>query len=395
MNERRQNEKPGGRQLPHSFRFAAKSERAKSSSTRNKRHRKLEYHALPPYLNGGQAERAACDFLALAAVMLLIFVVACVAAIAGIAGGVADGGSFATAIARAKSRLRSWPELREEPPQPPPPKPHSPPPPPTSPPALPPHSPPPLPPPPRLPAPPIIPPPNPPGVAVLNGINARFAHAVPSNDLRVAGVLVHNIDEISNGDTPWKPCSLGGCAVKFSDRFPCSIIYPTNVHMYKAENGGFVIRPGAGANVLCSYSRDGLTMTGGKVCGVPNPTGCIPGCGWAPYEWCPEAVPWRCAWPPKKLDQMLEAHQQYNTKQHNEVVLQARAWTEQMPSTIEAVWFFEASGPGDEHDRQKLLKARVYVEGVHKRFLDAFGLSASEVPLLAFDPTRSRPFRIA
>ena len=232
-----------------------------------------------------------------------------------------------------------------------------------------------------------------PGDAVVAMINDRFVGAQPSNDLAAAGVLVHNFDEISNGYEPWLPCSGGGCARKFSDRFPCSIIYQGMTNMYKPTNGGFVIAP-LGARVLCSYSRDGLTMTSAKVCPIPTPADCIPGCGHAPYEWCPEAKPWRCAWPPHKMDEMLRNHKQFNARDHNEVVLDARAWTERLPMTIQLVWYLEKGNAIDDMKQvQDLSRAKTNAEDVHRRFLQAFGITGSDVPLVSFNPTRALPFR--
>ena len=357
-----------------------------------KRIRKRAYGALPVDNErpATTSHRATCSASARAACTLL-----CLLSSVALAAIASSRRFFAASFAyHTLPPARPLPHLPPMPPPNPPPNtptspsmppPLQPPGPPFSPPPFPPSSPPsPKAPPPQAPA---------PGYAVLARINTRFAQAEPSNDLDLCGVLVHNFDEISNQLTPWRPCRFGGCALKFSDRFPCSIIYPTNVHMYKPTAGGFVVAPGA-AQVLCSYSRDGLTMTGSKTCPLPTPRYCIPGCGWAPYEWCPQAKPWRCAWPPDKLDQMLTKHQQ-NPHVHNEVVLEARAWSEQLPRTIEAVWFFEQGEAGAEHDRGILSKARAYVEDVHERFLDEFELSSSDVPLLAFNPTRSNPFRLA
>lgn len=233
---------------------------------------------------------------------------------------------------------------------------------------------------------PKAPPPQPPYNAIISRINARFEFAQPSNDLDIAGVLVHTFDEISNGYEPWAPCKSGGCAAKFSDRFPCSIIYDGITNMYKGTSGGFVIAPAA-AHVLCSYSRDGLTMRGEKQCPIPTPSNCIPGCGWSPYEWCPEAKPWRCAWPPNRLDDMLAAHKRDNPGDHNEVVLGASQWEEHLPSTVEAVWFFQQGTLTPALER-----AKANAEDIHRRFLRRYALTAADVPLVSFDPARMPPF---
>ena len=231
-----------------------------------------------------------------------------------------------------------------------------------------------------------------PGAIIISHINARFERGGAGNSLDVTGVLMHNFDEISNFREPWKACNDRSC-LKFSDRFACSIIYREMTSMYKPRAGGFVIAS-AGARILCSYSRDGVTMGSTKQCPHPTPTSCIPGCGFEPFEWCPEAKPWRCAWPPDNLDAMLKEHIHYRSQaghenEHNEIVLDAVHWTNQLPNTIEAMWFFQEH---EDEDSVELSQAKAHVLDVHARFLNSFGFLPADVPLASFNPRRFPPF---
>ena len=131
-----------------------------------------------------------------------------------------------------------------------------------------------------------------------------------------------------------------------------------------------------------------------KQCPHPTPTSCIPGCGFEPFEWCPEAKPWRCAWPPDNLDAMLKEHIHYRSQaghenEHNEIVLDAVHWTNQLPNTIEAMWFFQEH---EDEDSVELSQAKAHVLDVHARFLNSFGLLPADVPLASFNHRRFPPF---
>jgi hypothetical protein len=86
--------------------------------------------------------------------------------------------------------------------------------------------------------------------------------------------------------------------------------------------------------------------------------------------WCDpvttEAGEWHggCVWQPgPSLAKMFYLNQR--SAGYNEIVVSAAFWREHMPSAVEAVI-------GDE--------------GVHRAFLQAYGLSKRDVPLLTFDP---------
>jgi len=71
-----------------------------------------------------------------------------------------------------------------------------------------------------------------------------------------------------------------------------------------------------------------------------------------------------------------------NGKAYNEVMIDTNHYTSNMPQTLEA--FFAPAGGNIEH-----------AATIHAQFLEHFGLTSVEVPLLIFDPARDaeRPWR--
>ena len=121
---------------------------------------------------------------------------------------------------------------------PPPPGPHPPVPPSPPPPSAP--SPPPLP-----PCPPAAPPNWPPFPRpVVAGLNARFANGRPSNDLNLAGVIIHQFDGQEQDGAEWLPCAPPKWCAPFGDRWASSLIYSGHAGLYKAG-----INPDEGPNV--------------------------------------------------------------------------------------------------------------------------------------------------
>ena len=93
--------------------------------------------------------------------------------------------------------------------------------------------------------------------------------------------------------------------------------------------------------------------------------------------WCDpattEAGEWHggCVWQPgPSFGKMFYLNQR--SDRYNEVVVSAAFWRAHMPSAVEAIL-------GDE--------------GVHRAFLEAYGLSRRDVPLLTFEPNNfASPF---
>ena len=247
--------------------------------------------------------------------------------------------------------------------------------------------PPPRPPPPRFPPlpsmpPPVLPPPSPlrPSPSVPPSIpqhtseqelNRRFAQAANTSDLQRAGVLVYTLGKLNPVSAPWT--SKGK---ELPDRFSVSLVYPGRTTMYHPVHG-FVLRP-SHAQLLCAYASDGHTFDMQCKNAASN-SGCIPGCpDMVRREWWPRCN-WPCAYRPSDLGTML-LHQRTRPQPgygYNELVLDARTWDANLPTTIEA-FFVHVDAPGH---------LRTTIRDLHRQFIAHFGMDAQTAPpLLLFDP---------
>ena len=196
--------------------------------------------------------------------------------------------------------------------------------------------------------------------AVLDAINRRFKSGQPSDHLSGAGVFVHILDQLDDGDggQPWRACQTGWC--QGFDRFSCSIVNQKRGATYGGSKGlGFVLSPST--YFVCSYTKDGGTQVGAAMGGCCT----LPACSLA-NVW-PEGG---CQWPRAMLHDALTA-QMYNTgpMDHNEYIVPADFWDANLPHIIEAVIC-----------RTDCDQARK----VHRRFLAAYGLTAAQTPLLYY-----------
>lgn len=85
---------------------------------------------------------------------------------------------------------------------------------------------------------------------------------------------------------------------------------------------------------------------------------------------CSAAVWWACAWPQSSLREAVETQLERNAGSYNEYIVSAEYWEQSLP------WLVEAIVCRDDCDRAR---------GVHDGFLAAYGLSASDAPLVYFD----------
>ena len=251
--------------------------------------------------------------------------------------------------------------LRRLPPSPPLPSPSAgpPPPPPPSP-----RSPSPPPPPPPLPAPPPPPPPPEPASDVVQRLNARFRQGAPSNELAAAGVLMRCAEGMAGRHTPaWEPCAADEFC--YSPSLAASLVNTRMPHLWSSTFEGFVVAPAA-VVMRCAFHGDGASSN--RHCspaGSGADSTCVPGCrtpsavaGWcdpaaSPVP-CSECEDVHCAWSPEHLEEMMRAFQSKlqlwaargvecakggskgRGRCHNEVVLDAQPWMENLPHTVEA-----------------------------------------------------------
>jgi len=205
-----------------------------------------------------------------------------------------------------------------------------------------------------------------------------------------------------HADEPWRMC-IGGCMCQGSfihGRISSSIIYRglseradrVAVPLPFGRRGGLILRP-SHARLDCFYGIDGGTYRLNRAE--------LPGCS---SSFCDPTQPWQggqlcgfngcpaTAWRPADLRQALELHKQHGASYHapgfhsgyNEAVLSSRHHNEHLPRSVEA--FFVLSG-ASAVTADLGYGIRIDVADAHRRFLEAFGLSATQVPLLRFDPT--------
>ena len=163
------------------------------------------------------------------------------------------------------------------------------------------------------------PPPRPPGSTAAI-IDARFRNGRPSNDLREAGILLHQFDLLEDWDAGrgFAPCHSGWCDGRY-DHASFSIINPGSPQTF-STNGGVILVPSA--RIECSYAADGGTQSQsiGHACSLDT------------------------AFPPDRLEDMLRRHA--GSGGYNEVVVANSEW-DKLPDSVEAIFYIGGSGDYD------------------------------------------------
>ena len=143
----------------------------------------------------------------------------------------------------------------------------------------------------------------------------------------------------------------------FGDRFSASIITGAK-SPYFGGGGGIIFRP-AFNRLLCAYGGDGGTKSGVGKDGVDG-HGCGGGFCTRPDDgWC-DGAPHR----PRDLQNMLRWWGQHATT-YNEVIVDASYMDAHLPQSIEAI---------------------ISDAAVHKQFVDFYGVSPRDYPLVGFRP---------
>ena len=253
-------------------------------------------------------------------------------------------------------------------------------------------------------------------MGIVNRINARFRHGEPSNDLDTAGVLVHSADGLWNpgderGDGKhaaeqkdlqiWLPCKDKDWCSGYADRLSASIINHRLPYPFSYRNPSFIVRPSVGSKAIsCMFAGDGSTMARACVPPGKNKT-CTPGCfvkGACQNRWISgDASKWmhgENCFDREHLELAMATHEQttkYSTLdwchvppentgcQHNELVLDAKTWLDNLPQTVEAV-FYNVLASASEQE---------WAKHVHAAFLRAYRLNEEDVPLLRLDLKRN------
>jgi len=237
-------------------------------------------------------------------------------------------------------------------------------------------------------------------------ISERFRLGNRSNDLAAAGLLVHQFDAMDDPNPDGEPWIPGKGKWDTGDRISASLVNKNmqpepngNIPVYSYSLAGIILNPHAN-RLLCSYPFDSGSIE--RAC---NPRGisdqCTPGCtpaGWTniPAVWCEGFFkdPWPCAWPPDKVDIMMEIRDGYASrgvkpgmkfwddgKFYSELILDQQVYTDGLPYSVSA-FFFVPSICLDAYDGPK---CQDYAIAAHRNFLVAFNITSAEVPLLRFD----------
>ena len=269
--------------------------------------------------------------------------------------------------------------------------------------------------PPLLPEPPI-PPALPCSTAVVRGLNTRFAIGRPSNDLAAAGVFLRGADDAVDtySDTPWagRESIKEWFRVNAGDRISGSIMNRRVPFYYRGSGALLAVRPEVVARAfMCAFHTDASSYN--SKCDPPGASAtCLPGCygvtkatldkeGWcnspAPMDVFVRGAGSVCPYPLADVRGMLQRQEEHTAARgcrccswpdcplYNEVILDSEVWTENLPSTIEAVLF-----PAGDNAAQAMARRWRHL------LLEHFHLDASEVPLVRIgDPEREdAPFSL-
>ena len=212
-------------------------------------------------------------------------------------------------------------------------------------------------------------------ITAVERINIRYRNYKPgSNLLTDIGVVIHAFDGQEDPDRKWAVCppANGQCGF-ISDRMSASVIFKGKTAAFSG-GGGIILNPEA-SRLLCAYGGDGGTR--GKLCHPPGVSGsCIPGCASGSPQWCnpDDAVydngawcggrPWR----PTDFGKFIELDKLSST--YNEVVADGSYWNKHLPHSVEAI----IGSPGDPAAR-----------ALHAEFLQTYGLTSEQVPLVTFN----------
>ena len=277
--------------------------------------------------------------------------------------------------------------------------------------------------PPSPPSPPPPPPPMPPIGEFLQQLNARFARDVRTHEPFEAGILIHQLDgfeDTTDGVSPCSPRSSGeSCKIprvrQRAQRVSASLIFAglktrDSVIPTPSSAGGVILRP-EHVHALCGYGMEArIDESKPLACNSPK---CVPGCG-EPPEWCSkqnlhDEGSFTCGfargrggvrpWKPEDfggqggLFDLFEKQGDTFTavgipKGYNQLVVSADPWLQNLPHSIEAMFFVEC-----EHEQEECLDARERMRATHEKFLVHHKISAAECPLLSLRPSNwDEPF---
>ena len=244
-------------------------------------------------------------------------------------------------------------------------------------------------------------------------INDRFRNGGPRDRLGEVGLLLHQWDGLEAHDRqkPWEMCIVS-CMCQGSfihGRISAMAIYrglkerPDRIAIPLpfGNRGGLVLNPEY-TTLECLYGIDGATYhlddaskpgCTDKVCDPSHPMTHDGLCGLSGYP--------PTAWLPRDLKLLLEMHAEHGAPYkapafhsgYNELILNSAKFNQQLPQAILA-FFYLKGGAGKVTDD---LGYGIVIDAVatHQAFLDEYGLSEEQVPLLELDPSNwDQPFSV-
>ena len=273
-------------------------------------------------------------------------------------------------------------------------------------------------------------------------INARFGKDVRLNAALEAGVLIHQMDGTEDSSHKYSPCSAHNnydLAVRCQNqrirtrrqRVATSMIFAgqrsrADTIPTVGLDGGVILRPSM-VQAFCGYGTDGNIDSDKPLACNPYAKQCVVGCG-EPPEWCSKANPndenpsLTCGlghsrggvrpWKPDDFDgeggllDLIEKHGEpysrgtSNYKGSAEVVVSSQAWIDNLPQSVEAIFFVDCHddepnpGGAAKGTASTCKEARQAAIDLHQQFLDAYlGKEGGNIPLLKLQPSNwAEPF---
>ena len=216
---------------------------------------------------------------------------------------------------------------------------------------------------------------------ILDNINQRFIHGIPSDDLDDAGVVVHQTD-CPYENLPWLPCD------EYSKNVATSIVNRKWHYMFSTSAIGFVANPIVATKAfLCAGSVDLASFEDWNGCNG-NTWGIV-------YKSSKEMLDQNLTdymYDLGELDRPY-THSDRSGRKYNEVLLNGTTWTQNISETIDAVFYPINGLVNHEEGNEEIAIA------THSQFLKQYNLGEDAYPLLTFDIFKAKlgepPFQLS
>lgn len=252
-------------------------------------------------------------------------------------------------------------------------------------------------------------------------VNELFRRGSPSNNLGQVGLIIHQFDELEVFGREWEMCTGGGCTCQgrhLHGRISASIVWQglrerkdrVNIPLAFGDRAGILMN-GKVLEITCGFGIDGSSYQDNSRF---NP-GCHSFCDAStildPYgnlkdeahgDWAYESNLMACGftggpasgWRPTDLKRLLETYHKYGHdwtppgwhSGYNEMIFSSDKYNKALPSAVLA--FFVLKGQPREGQMRGQDGGRdANFPQLHQDFLNTYGISAQQVPMLEFDPS--------